>query len=147
MNTPTASMTASCKPIPTRTFRSGALRPGMICRLLITTARVAFPLRMDMQRFTNSKAVSARFYPCCTLLFREVGRSHLARTRSLPQQMPYGSQTARVCQNSRPAGRSGCEFEVGNAEDGAFRVVGQAFNFPAVSEDDLLDHSQAQAGA
>ena len=34
-----------------------------------------------------------------------------------------------------------------DAEDGAFGGVGERFDFPAVSQNDLLDHCQAQTGA
>ena len=39
------------------------------------------------------------------------------------------------------------EFQMGDSEDRAFRFVGQALDFPAVGEDDLLDDGQPQAGA
>src|ERR1039458_7457332 len=38
-------------------------------------------------------------------------------------------------------------FQVSDAEDGAYWLVGQAFDFPAVREDNLLDHRQTEAGA
>ncbi len=41
---------------------------------------------------------------------------------------------------------SGGDFQVGDAEKGAFRLVGQAFNLPAVREHNLLHDGQAQAG-
>ena len=36
---------------------------------------------------------------------------------------------------------------MGDAEDGAPRLVGQAFDLPAVGENNLLDHGQPQASA
>ena len=36
---------------------------------------------------------------------------------------------------------------MGDAEDGAFRLVAEALNFPAVGEDDLLHDGEAEAGA
>ena len=35
---------------------------------------------------------------------------------------------------------------MGDAEDGTPRFVGQAFNLPAMREDNLLDYGQAEAG-
>src|ERR1035441_4575040 len=39
------------------------------------------------------------------------------------------------------------ELEVGDAEDRALRLIGEAFDLPAVREHDLLDNGQAQTGA
>src|ERR1017187_4382561 len=39
------------------------------------------------------------------------------------------------------------ELEVGDAEDRTLRLVGEAFDLPAVREHDLLDNGQAQTGA
>src|ERR1039458_8624226 len=39
------------------------------------------------------------------------------------------------------------EFQVGNAKHGALRVIAEAFDLPAVGEDNLLDHRQSQTGA
>ena len=36
---------------------------------------------------------------------------------------------------------------MGDPKDSAFRRIGQAFNFPAVGQHDLLDDSQSKAGA
>ena len=33
-----------------------------------------------------------------------------------------------------------------DAEDGALRLVGEALDFPAMGQDDLLDHGEAQSG-
>src|SRR3954468_22361066 len=42
---------------------------------------------------------------------------------------------------------SGGELQMGNAEESAFWLIGQALDFPTVSEHDLLDDRQTQAGA
>ncbi len=39
------------------------------------------------------------------------------------------------------------EFQVGDAENGTFRLVGQANDFPAVRQNDLLHDRKTEAGA
>ena len=38
------------------------------------------------------------------------------------------------------------QFQVGDAEGGPLRFVGEAFDFPAVGQDDLLHDSEPEAG-
>src|SRR5208282_2376133 len=43
--------------------------------------------------------------------------------------------------------KSDDDFQVSNAENGAFGFIGQTFDLPTVGKDDLLDDGQTQAGA
>jgi len=56
--------------------------------------------------------------------------------------LPYAGRS-ETCPTPRLRG----DLEVGDAEDGALGLVGEALDFPAVREDNLLDDGQAQASA
>src|ERR1051325_5358278 len=84
-----------------------------------------------------------------------VSNPWLVRKESSRLRCPGSSSTIRMRGAVRAvlpasggmASTPGGELQMGEAEDRAPGLVGEAFDLPAVGQDDLLNHGQAEAGA